>query len=278
MIICPDAEPDDGLFDVLTIGDLTKRDLLVTLPKTYRGAHLPHPKAELLRGAVVTSTPTRRCRSSSTASSRARRRCGSRSSRARCGCACPRPRRGGFFGAAGFARPASSARRFGFVVRRELLLELRHPLLERVEAAELLLHLVEPRLRVVHHVDDLRAARDLRQLVQRLVAELRDAGRMSFCLVVLRVLAMARIVPRHARTVTGVPARVRSKSRRSSVVADADAAGRDGLPDQVGPVRAVDRDRAALRPAGQHLREGRDPDAPGPNGPDGSAGRSRWLT
>jgi YegS/Rv2252/BmrU family lipid kinase len=54
MIICPDAEPDDGLFDVLTIGDLTKRDLLVTLPKTYRGKHLPHPKAELLRGAVVT--------------------------------------------------------------------------------------------------------------------------------------------------------------------------------------------------------------------------------
>jgi YegS/Rv2252/BmrU family lipid kinase len=54
MIICPEAEPDDGLFDVLTIGDLTKRDLLVTLPKTYRGRHLPHPKAELLRGASVT--------------------------------------------------------------------------------------------------------------------------------------------------------------------------------------------------------------------------------
>ena len=54
MKICPEAEPDDGLFDVLTIGDLTKRDLLVTLPKTYRGRHLPHPKAELLRGAVVT--------------------------------------------------------------------------------------------------------------------------------------------------------------------------------------------------------------------------------
>ena len=53
MIICPEAEPDDGLFDVLTIGDLTKRDLMVTLPKTYRGSHLPHPKAELLRGAIV---------------------------------------------------------------------------------------------------------------------------------------------------------------------------------------------------------------------------------
>jgi YegS/Rv2252/BmrU family lipid kinase len=54
MMMCPEAEPDDGLFDTLLIGDLTKRDLLVTLPKTYRGKHLPHPKAELLRGAVVT--------------------------------------------------------------------------------------------------------------------------------------------------------------------------------------------------------------------------------
>jgi diacylglycerol kinase (ATP) len=54
MMICPEAEPDDGLFDVLLIGDLTKRDLLLTLPKTYRGKHLPHPKAELLRGAIVT--------------------------------------------------------------------------------------------------------------------------------------------------------------------------------------------------------------------------------
>jgi diacylglycerol kinase (ATP) len=54
MRICPDAEPDDGLFDVLTIGDLTKYDLLTTLPKTFWGRHLPHPKAELLRGSVVT--------------------------------------------------------------------------------------------------------------------------------------------------------------------------------------------------------------------------------
>ena len=51
MMICPDASPDDGKFDVLLIGDLTKRDLLATLPKTYRGKHLPHSKAEVLRGA-----------------------------------------------------------------------------------------------------------------------------------------------------------------------------------------------------------------------------------
>ena len=53
MKICPDAEPDDGAFDVLLIGDLTKRDLLLTMPKIFRGTHLPHPKAELLRGAEV---------------------------------------------------------------------------------------------------------------------------------------------------------------------------------------------------------------------------------
>jgi diacylglycerol kinase (ATP) len=54
MKICPDADLEDGAFDVLLIGDLTKRDLLVTLPKTFRGKHLPHPRAELLRGATVT--------------------------------------------------------------------------------------------------------------------------------------------------------------------------------------------------------------------------------
>ncbi len=53
MKICPEAEPDDGLFDVLLIGDISKRDLVLTLPKIYRGTHLPHPKAELLRGARV---------------------------------------------------------------------------------------------------------------------------------------------------------------------------------------------------------------------------------
>jgi diacylglycerol kinase (ATP) len=53
MKLTPDAEPDDGLFDVLTLGDLTKADLVANLPKIYRGTHLPHPKAELLRGRVV---------------------------------------------------------------------------------------------------------------------------------------------------------------------------------------------------------------------------------
>jgi YegS/Rv2252/BmrU family lipid kinase len=54
MAMCPDAQPDDGLLDVLLIGDITRRDLALTLPRVYRGTHLPHPKAEALRGRSVT--------------------------------------------------------------------------------------------------------------------------------------------------------------------------------------------------------------------------------
>jgi diacylglycerol kinase (ATP) len=53
MHMTPNAKPDDGLFDVLLIGDVTKRDLVQTLPKIYRGTHLPHPKAEALSGRLV---------------------------------------------------------------------------------------------------------------------------------------------------------------------------------------------------------------------------------
>jgi YegS/Rv2252/BmrU family lipid kinase len=60
MAMCPEARPDDGLLDVLVIGDITRRDLALTLPKVYRGTHLPHPKAEALRGrriSVRSDTP-----------------------------------------------------------------------------------------------------------------------------------------------------------------------------------------------------------------------------
>jgi len=53
MMLTPDAMPDDGLFDVLLIGDLSKLELLAVLPKVFGGKHLPHPKGELVRAAVV---------------------------------------------------------------------------------------------------------------------------------------------------------------------------------------------------------------------------------
>lgn len=53
MKLAPDAQPDDGEFDVLLIGDVSKLDFLTTAPKLYSGKHLGHPKVEVLRGPVV---------------------------------------------------------------------------------------------------------------------------------------------------------------------------------------------------------------------------------
>ena len=53
MRLAPEARPDDGLFDVLLIGDVTKLDFATTAPKLYRGTHLAHPKVDLERARVV---------------------------------------------------------------------------------------------------------------------------------------------------------------------------------------------------------------------------------
>jgi YegS/Rv2252/BmrU family lipid kinase len=53
MWLAPDARPDDGLFDVVLIGDVTKRDFVSTAPKIYKGTYLAHPKVELLRASTV---------------------------------------------------------------------------------------------------------------------------------------------------------------------------------------------------------------------------------
>jgi diacylglycerol kinase (ATP) len=60
MWLAPGARPDDGLFDVLLIGDVTKLDFVTTAPKIYRGTHLSHPKVELVRSRVaVVDAPER---------------------------------------------------------------------------------------------------------------------------------------------------------------------------------------------------------------------------
>ena len=53
MLLAPEAQPDDGLFDVVLIGDVTKRDFVTTAPKIYKGTYLSHPKVELLRSRSV---------------------------------------------------------------------------------------------------------------------------------------------------------------------------------------------------------------------------------
>ena len=53
MRIAPDAVPDDGLFDMVLFGDVTKPDFLTTFPKIYRGTHVAHPKVEVRRAREV---------------------------------------------------------------------------------------------------------------------------------------------------------------------------------------------------------------------------------
>jgi diacylglycerol kinase (ATP) len=53
MMLAPDAQPDDGAFDVVLIGDVSKGDFVTTALKLYKGTHLGHPKVEVLRTARV---------------------------------------------------------------------------------------------------------------------------------------------------------------------------------------------------------------------------------
>lgn len=53
MKIAPDARPDDGHFDAVLIGDVTKVDFVTTFPKIYRGTHTSHPKIDVVRASKI---------------------------------------------------------------------------------------------------------------------------------------------------------------------------------------------------------------------------------
>jgi len=53
MQIAPDAQPDDGLLDVIIIGDTTKLEFLLQVPRVYKGTHLQHPKVNAYRSRTV---------------------------------------------------------------------------------------------------------------------------------------------------------------------------------------------------------------------------------
>lgn len=57
MMVAPEADPGDGLFDVIIIGDVSKPDLLWSLPRIYKGTHLTHPKVTLKRAKKVEIYP-----------------------------------------------------------------------------------------------------------------------------------------------------------------------------------------------------------------------------
>ncbi|HLF29249.1 MAG TPA: diacylglycerol kinase family protein [Anaerolineae bacterium] len=53
MFIAPNAQWDDGLFDVIVLGDFGKFEVVENLPRLYRGTHLSHPKVTELHAREV---------------------------------------------------------------------------------------------------------------------------------------------------------------------------------------------------------------------------------
>jgi diacylglycerol kinase (ATP) len=53
MLTAPDADISDGLLDVMTVGDISRPDLLYSLPKIYKGTHLTHSKVTMKRAREI---------------------------------------------------------------------------------------------------------------------------------------------------------------------------------------------------------------------------------
>lgn len=57
MRVAPDAIPDDGMLDVIVIGDAPLRDALKSMNDIYTGAHVTNPNVKVFRGKSVIATP-----------------------------------------------------------------------------------------------------------------------------------------------------------------------------------------------------------------------------
>jgi YegS/Rv2252/BmrU family lipid kinase len=57
MKIAPDADPADGLFDVVIVRGDTKAHLIANMPKLYDGSHVNDRAVTVLRGRRVSATP-----------------------------------------------------------------------------------------------------------------------------------------------------------------------------------------------------------------------------
>ena len=58
MKIAPPAHMDDGTFDVVLLGDLSKVDLVSQIWKVYPGIHLKNPQVHWMRGSQIQFEPT----------------------------------------------------------------------------------------------------------------------------------------------------------------------------------------------------------------------------
>jgi YegS/Rv2252/BmrU family lipid kinase len=53
MMMAPDADPSDGLVDVITVGELGRMSLIRTFPKIFDGSHLRHPAVSATKAKSI---------------------------------------------------------------------------------------------------------------------------------------------------------------------------------------------------------------------------------
>lgn len=53
MLVCPNAEINDGYFDVMVLHPVSKIEFIKTFPSVFIGAHVNHPSVEIIRSKKV---------------------------------------------------------------------------------------------------------------------------------------------------------------------------------------------------------------------------------
>ena len=56
MLVCPDADINDGLFDVMVLRPISKIEFLRVFPRVFKGTHVEHPAVEIVRSKQVKIT------------------------------------------------------------------------------------------------------------------------------------------------------------------------------------------------------------------------------
>ncbi|MBF8251883.1 MAG: diacylglycerol kinase (ATP) [Actinobacteria bacterium] len=54
MLVCPDADIHDGLFDVMVLHPVSKIEFIKVFPRVFKGTHVNHPAVEIVRSKKVT--------------------------------------------------------------------------------------------------------------------------------------------------------------------------------------------------------------------------------
>ena len=53
MLVCPNADLQDGLLDLMILNPVSKREFVMIFPSVYEGKHIEHPQVEIIRAREI---------------------------------------------------------------------------------------------------------------------------------------------------------------------------------------------------------------------------------